>query len=157
MDLMTNKLKTAQIGKCGELLVQYRLLLLGIESSPMSTDSGIDLVVYSPTQKFAHTIQVKTNFKSKPGGGTGKAALDWWIPEDCPADFVALVDLSRESIWLMTVEELSDLAQQRSTGRLHFYMYTDPSAKPRKTDRPSHQWAFEKYRLENKVHAAFEI
>ncbi|SLM45109.1 hypothetical protein NSND_62542 [Nitrospira sp. ND1] len=41
-------LSTAQIGKCGELLVQYRLLLLGVESAPMSTDTGIDLVAYSP-------------------------------------------------------------------------------------------------------------
>jgi len=30
------------------LLVQYRLLLLGVESAPMSTDTGIDLVAYSP-------------------------------------------------------------------------------------------------------------
>jgi hypothetical protein len=33
-----------QIGKSGELLVQYKLLLHGIESSPLTTDSGIDLV-----------------------------------------------------------------------------------------------------------------
>lgn len=39
-----HKLKTAQIGRCGELLVQYRLLSHGIESSSMTTDSGVDLV-----------------------------------------------------------------------------------------------------------------
>jgi hypothetical protein len=44
-------LATAQIGRAGELLVQYRLLLLSVESAPMSTDSGIDLVVYSPISK----------------------------------------------------------------------------------------------------------
>lgn len=32
----------SQIGRCGELLVQYHLLKLGIESAPMTTDSGVD-------------------------------------------------------------------------------------------------------------------
>lgn len=41
-------LKPAQIGRCGELLVQYRLLKFGIESAPLTTDSGIDLVAYAP-------------------------------------------------------------------------------------------------------------
>jgi hypothetical protein len=78
-------LTTAQIGKCGEMLVQYRLLLLGIESAPMSTDVGIDLVAYSPRRQSAYPIQVKANLKAKPGGGTGKAALDWWVSETSPA------------------------------------------------------------------------
>jgi len=42
------KLSTAKIGRAGELLVQYRLLLLGIDSAPMTTDAGIDLVAYAP-------------------------------------------------------------------------------------------------------------
>lgn len=78
-------LATAQNGGAGELLVRYRLLLLGAESAPMSTDSGIDLVVYSPVSKQPNTVQVKTNLKPKPGGCKGKAGLDWWMPEDSPA------------------------------------------------------------------------
>lgn len=150
-------LKTAQIGKCGELLVQYHLLLLGIESAPMSTDTGIDLVAYSPKRQSAYTIQVKTNLKAKPGGGSGKAALDWWIPDDCPAELVALVDLSSQSIWLFTIDEILLHAQQRSNGRAHVYMYTDPSARPRKIERLSHQWQFEQFRLSNRVLDAFGV
>ena len=41
------ELTTAQIGKAGELLVQQKLLLNGIESAPLATDAGIDLVAYS--------------------------------------------------------------------------------------------------------------
>jgi hypothetical protein len=66
------KLAKQQIGRCGELLVQQKLLLYGIESAPMTTDSGIDLVVYSPRERNALTIQVKTNLKAKPGGGIRK-------------------------------------------------------------------------------------
>ena len=47
------KLKTAQIGRCGELFVQYQLLLRGIESAPMSTDAGVDLVAYAPAKHLA--------------------------------------------------------------------------------------------------------
>ena len=67
-------LKTAQIGRCGELLVQWKLLLRGIESAPMTTDSGIDLVAYAPPSSGAVTIQVKTNLQPKPRGGKGKKA-----------------------------------------------------------------------------------
>jgi hypothetical protein len=40
-----------QIGKCGELLVQFNLLSDGIESSQMTTDSGVDLFAYSQRTK----------------------------------------------------------------------------------------------------------
>ena len=73
------KLTKAQIGRCGELLVQQQLLMYGIESAPMTTDTGVDLVAYSTRQADAVTIQVKSKWKPKPGGGKGKKALDWWI------------------------------------------------------------------------------
>ncbi len=152
---MAKKLATSQIGKCGELLVQYRLLLLGIESAPLATDAGIDLVAYSPNAKMAFTIQVKTNLKAKAGGGKGKAALDWWISENSPAELVALVDLSSEKVWLLTQLELLSHCQQRSNGRAHIYMYTDPSARLRKKDRLGHQHEFENFLLINRAAEVF--
>jgi len=74
-----------QIGKAGELIVQQKLLLMGIESAPLTTDSGIDLVTYSKNKDDALTGQVKSNLELKPAGGKGKLALDWWIPDDTPA------------------------------------------------------------------------
>lgn len=68
-------LTKSQIGRCGELLVQYRLLKLGIESAPMTTDSGVDLVAYAPASGRPATIQVKTNLRAKPGGV--RARPDW--------------------------------------------------------------------------------
>jgi hypothetical protein len=38
------RLTTQRIGRMGELLVQYELLRHGIDSAPMTTDAGIDLV-----------------------------------------------------------------------------------------------------------------
>lgn len=55
------KLGTQAIGAAGELLVQYQLLKLGIDSARLTTDSGIDLVMYVPGHHTAATIQVKAN------------------------------------------------------------------------------------------------
>lgn len=151
------RLKTAQIGRCGELLVQYLLLMRGIESAPMSTDAGVDLVAYSPRTTHPTTIQVKTNLQAKPGGGKGKAALDWWLSEETPAHLVALVDLSSQRVWLFSREEIAALAQQKSKGRFHLYMYTDPTHRPKKTDRLTNVYEFEKYLLENRAHEFFGI
>lgn len=120
-------LSSSQIGRSGELLVQYRLLKHGIESAPMTTDAGIDLVVYAPRSAQALTIQVKTNHRPKPGGGKGRLALDWWIREDSPAQLVALVDLSSDRVWMMRHAELISAAQQRSSGRAHVYFYVETS------------------------------
>jgi hypothetical protein len=148
-------LKPAQIGKCGELLVQYHLLLHGVESAPLTTDSGIDLVAYSPRKAEPLTVQVNTNLKPKPGGGAGSDALDWWVDQETPVDFVALVDLSAVRVWFFSMKELSALAQQKSNGRYHLYMYVDPTAKPRKLGRAVHVYEFEKYLLANRAHAIF--
>jgi hypothetical protein len=148
-------LTTAQIGKCGELLVQYQLLLRGIESAPMSTDTGIDLVTYSLALPHLITVQVKTNLQSKPGGGRGKHALDWWVPANSPAHYVALVDLSSEAIWFMSPAELHTHAQQQPAGRLHIYMYTDSSVRTRRSDRLAHLHEFEHFKLANRASAIY--
>jgi hypothetical protein len=102
-------LPTRQIGKLGELLVQYKLLKFGIESAHLTTDSGIDLVAYSSGGKKPLTIQVKANLKPKPGGGRGKPALDWWVPDNSPAEIFAFVDASQNQVWLFTKPELKKM------------------------------------------------
>ena len=154
---MTTKLSTQQIGKLGELLVQYRLLSFGIESASLTTDSGIDLVAYASSRNTAFTIQVKTNLKPKPGGGKGKAALDWWVPEKSPAELFALVDVSTNSVWLFTRSQIEAHAQQRSSGRFHLYMYTDPTVKRRTNGAPVLAHEFDSFILENCVASLFGV
>jgi hypothetical protein len=52
-------MRTQHIGAAGELLVQYQLLKVGIDSSQMTIDAGIDLVVYAPGNRTASTAQVR--------------------------------------------------------------------------------------------------
>ena len=145
------KLTTAQIGKCGELLVQFLLLKMGIESSAMTTDSGIDLVGYSQNLGDAFTIQVKTNLKPKPGGGKGRLSINWRIPKDCPSDFAAFVDLETSRVWLMSMDEVKQLAQQQPENTLHFFMVVDPDAPKRRDGKLLHDYEFQRHLLDNAV------
>ena len=158
MNGVEQKIRTAQIGRCGEMLVQYKLLLRGIESAAMTTDSGVDLVAYSLVNKKAITIQVKTNLKPKrSGGGKGKPAVDWWLSAKSPAEYVALVNLNPpEQIWLLAHVEMVSAAQQRPKNRLHFYMYIDSTVKT-KTGKLAHCCDFEKFLLENRIHEIFGV
>lgn len=148
------KLSTAQIGKAGELLVQQQLLLHGIESAPLTTDKGIDLVAFSPKREDAVTIQVKSNLKAKGGGGQrkGKLIVDWWASQDSPAELFAFVDLERNRAWLIKKSELAALAQQHPKGRHHLFMCVDPAASPRKDGKLFFDYEFEKYLLTNRIH-----
>lgn len=145
-------LKTAQIGKAGELLVQHLLLLGGIESSQMSTDAGVDLVAYSPRSNQARTIQVKTNLKPKHAGGKGKLELDWWFPAAGRAQLLTLVDISERRIWLFDYGEAVDLAQQKPKTRadVHLYMHLE-HVKTRTGHAHTHVDHFGKFRLEERL------
>lgn len=149
------KLTTQQIGKSGELLVQYQLLLHGIESSRLTTDSGVDLVAYSPRKERAFTIQVKTVHHAKRNTGKGPLAIDWWPPQESPAELWAFVHLETNRVWLFKTSELDKVAQQKPEGRYHFVMTTEPNAPERKDGKPWHDYGFVKYLLENRVSKLF--
>jgi hypothetical protein len=141
---------TQQIGRSGELLVQYKLLKLGYESAAMTTDSGVDLVVFSASLQRALTVQVKANAGPKRGGGKGKLALDWWIAEDCPSELAAFVDVSTDRVWIFTKPEVAEFSQQHSSGRFHFYMYVDSTVRPRGEKRVK-QADFDDFVLERRA------
>ncbi|WP_422745386.1 hypothetical protein ACN27E_24180 [Mycobacterium sp. WMMD1722] len=125
-------LGTQAIGAAGELLVQYQLLKLGIDSARLTTDSGIDLVMYVPGHHAAATIQVKTNAVPKPAGGKGKLLVSWGFPDDSPAQWLACVDMSTDSVWLFPIETARHLAQQKhANGTRALYFYTDESIGPK--------------------------
>ena len=127
------KKTTQHIGSAGELLVQYKLVKFGIDSAAMTTDSGIDLVAYSPKSNRSFTIQVKTKEKPVSGGGTGKMALAWDLRDDSAAELVAITDLSTDSAWLFTHGEFEKFAQQHSAkGNLKLYMYVDETVNTKK-------------------------
>ena len=141
---------TQHIGAAGEMLVQYLLLKYGIDSAAMTTDSGVDLVAYSPTTNRSYTIQVKTKEKPTQGGGKGKLALDWNLRDSSPAELVAVVDLSTDSVWLFTHAEFQHHAQQHSEkGIMKLYMYVDETVNTKKEMALLSQ--FEPFKVQNRV------
>ena len=105
-------LKTQHIGPAGELLVQYQLLKYGIDSARLTTDSGVDLVMYVPGTKAAATIQVKSVLEPKSQQPAGKPIFGLHFPDSCQAQWLAGVDLSRDRVWLIRTERAREMAQQ---------------------------------------------
>lgn len=127
MTVLPEKRRTTQhIGAAGELLVQYQLLKLGIDSARLTTDAGIDLVVYAPATGAATTMQVKTVERSAPAGGRGRLAVGWNFPHGTPAQVLAFTSLEADRVWLFTTAEARQIAQQHTAGGLRrLYWYTD--------------------------------
>jgi hypothetical protein len=123
---MEKRRTTQHIGAAGELLLQYQLLKMGIDSARLTTDAGIDLVVYSPASGAATTVQVKTVERSTPSGGRGRLAIGWNFPHDTPAQVLAFTLLETDQVWLFRVREAQQIAQQHtSSGVRRLYWYTD--------------------------------
>ena len=80
----------------------------------MTTDAGVDLVVYAPGDRSASTVQVKTNTGAKPAGGRGPLSRRWYFPDQCPAQLLAFIALDTDTAWLFTLKEAQELAQQHS-------------------------------------------
>ena len=126
------KLGTQAIGAAGELLVQYQLLKQGIDSARLTTDSGIDLVMYVPGHQSAATVQVKSNVGPKPAGGKGKLLLSWPFPDYIKAQWLACVDMSTDSVWMFPTEQARQLAQQKHANDTRLlYFYVDESVGPK--------------------------
>ena len=118
----------SQIGKCGELLVQYHLLREGIDSAPMTTDTGIDLLAFSEGRTVS--IQVKTS--THHDDETSSWVL-WEIPQSCPANYVAIADLEANKGWMVrTSEFLTKGTNAGATRRLLWS--TDPRWKSRTSE-----------------------
>jgi hypothetical protein len=90
------------IGAAGELFIQYQLIKRGIDSARLTTESGIDLVMYVPGTLAAHTVQVKATQHPLPLWTWHRTPALVAVPSDvtCKAQWLAVVDLPRDRAWL---------------------------------------------------------
>lgn len=151
--------RTSQhIGAAGELLVQYRLVKVGIDSARLTTDSGVDLVAYSPGATSAVTIQVKTQATPTPSGGKGALSVGFFFPDNLRAQLLAVTLLSTDAVWLFTREEARELAQQFNTrGNRQLYWYMQPRPPRAGASAPRHAGDMEPYLLERRIPDLFGI
>jgi len=144
------KLNTLKIGKLGELEVQQRFLELGYDSSHLTTDSGIDLVVLLKNKYL--TIQVKTKQIAAKAGGTGPLAIDWNISIKNNANYCAFVYYEEKQVWLFTLTELEKFYKkgqcQKASGNYHLSMYLEENKRAKKV---KYRKYYEKYLFENRI------
>lgn len=106
------------------------------------------ITVAARTSAKPALIEVRTNFRPKPGGGKGAMALDWYVSDVSEAGWIAFVDLTSERVWLLTKNEVVQLAQQHASGRYHFYMYVDSAYDAESANHMKH---FEAWLFDNRV------
>ncbi|OQX85085.1 MAG: hypothetical protein B6D63_03010 [Candidatus Latescibacteria bacterium 4484_7] len=145
-----NEVPKATIGQSGKYLTYSLLLREGIPCT--ESKNGIDLLVSmkKPVRQFG--LLVVSNLRPKKVGGQGKMALDWWVPKNTTADVIACVDLSTLRVWLFSIEEFKNLAQQKTSSKYHLYMYTEKMVALRGEKTFKFDYEFESFRLENKVY-----
>ncbi|KIQ02452.1 hypothetical protein RU06_14735 [Curtobacterium flaccumfaciens] len=135
--------------------MQYQLLKLGIDSARLTTDAGIDLVVYAPRTGAATTVQVKTVERSTPAGGRGRMAIGWNFPHGTPAQLLAFTALEADQVWLFTAAEARQVAQQHTAGGVRrLYWYTDAST-PQREGIPLLQVDMDRYLLHERAPRLF--
>lgn len=146
------------IGAAGELLVQYRLVKLGIDSARLTTDSGVDLVAYAPGSASASTIQVKTQAVPSPSGGKGALSVGFFFPDDLRAELLAVTLLSEDIVWLFTRDEARALAQQHNRrGVRQLYWYMEPRPPRPGVTSPRHAGDMAPYLLEQRISELFGL
>ncbi|GEM_PF-6136334 len=65
----------------------------------------------------------------------GKIAIRWTVRDDCPADFIACVDLTREKFRPISSAEFRQKAQQHNRGNSHLWWLIEPGPKSKKSLR----------------------
>jgi diacylglycerol kinase family enzyme len=68
-------MSTQHIGAAGELLVQYQLLKMGIDSARMTTDAGVDLVVCAAGDGSAFTVHAGKGQHERQAVGWTRPAI----------------------------------------------------------------------------------
>lgn len=140
------KLGTQAIGAAGELFVQYHLIKRGIDSARLTTDSGIDLAMYIPGTREAHTIQVKATNTNCPLGPDDPPQLWWPFPVTCKAQWLAVVDLPRDLAWLLPIgDALREARGKDSSGNTTLMWYI--GERPKRATKIRAEADFDQYRL----------
>ena len=150
----SNKPNTQQVGRCGELLVQYRLLRSGIDSAPMTTDYGIDLLAYDRKTDKTVSIQVKTStHRTDETDPTSKSKwVVWDKGEQDIAQFIAAVDWNREKVWLFKIGEFEKYATGSEGRWLWWYV---PDHKPERTTITRSEEDFASFNMDTVIATLF--
>ena len=124
------EINTQKIGRAGELFVQYQFLKFGVDSSLMTTDYGVDLVAFHIGWQDPLLIQVKST-RVKPDADS--KWVEWSVRDELKANYVALVDITRDKAWLFAKEEFLKVSSSTGGKGLRLWWYLPEHRPPRAT------------------------
>ena len=131
--------------------MQYKLLKSGIDSAPMTTDYGVDLVALDPNGGAATSIQVKTARHSRDADSEW---VEWDMPKKCVADYVAVVDLDNEKGWLFRVQKFEEASSSTGGDGRRLWWYTKSGYQSKHTHK--NESNFKRYGLESSIPRIFD-
>ena len=131
----------AELHRAAEELLRARLEALGIGFEPLP-DLPLGYAMLLPGGQM-RVVKVVPRAAPHRRGGRGSLGLHWVLPSDFE-EYAALVDLSRETVWLMPSAEFRSRAQPLSGGRWHLDWLVLRLGRSKVADEAE----FERYRLE---------
>jgi hypothetical protein len=143
-----------QIQRCGELLLSYRLLMSGIEASPMRASDDFNMLAITADGRTKRTIYLESTTPDAVELGK-RGTCNWWIPQSTQADIVALCDLSSEHVWLLSMAEVQELSKEIADGHLHLHRYVQPTFDPEKTGHIVFSYEFDKFLIDQQIERFF--
>ena len=109
-------MSTAEVHQAAEALLRARLAAAGIGLEPLP-DLPLAFALLPPGGRM-RIVKVLARPAPHRRGGRGSLGLHWLLPSDFE-EYVALVDLSRQALWLLPAPEFRSRAQPLEAGRYH--------------------------------------
>lgn len=123
------------INETGKILVQYKLLKSGIKSAEATDTERGNIVAFTKNSLTPKVIAVKSAAEPELSKVKGRQFLKWSLSHQTKYDFVALVDISREKLWLLKHNEFKRLSRSyRKCSTLSYRIYEDGSLNGRLSD-----------------------
>lgn len=116
------------INETGKTLVQYKLLKKGVKLFSFKGSRSNDIIFYSKNCVEPKLISVKSLEKPADSKVKGRSLLKWTLSHQSKSDYVALVDVSSDKVWLLELCEFRRLSRvYNKCSTLSYRVYDDTS------------------------------
>jgi len=147
--MIPNGMSSADLHRAAKGLLQERLAAFGVALEPLP-DLPAGSAMLLPGGRM-RVVKVLVREAPHRRGGRGDLGMHWMLNSDFE-DYAALVDLSRQTIWLMPAAQFKSRARPVRNGRWHLDWIVSRTARSRWPDESE----FEEYGLERVVGGLLE-
>ncbi len=139
--MIPNGMSSVGLHRAAEGLLRERLAAFGVALEPLP-DLPTGSAMLLPGGRM-RVVKVLAREAPHRRGGRGDLGLHWMLTSDFE-DYAALVDLSRQAVWLLSSTEFQSWAHAQRGGRWHLDWIVSRTVSSQWPDESE----FERYRLE---------